>query len=289
MSQASWCSAQDALLCDLVAKAVHRAVSSLAKCWLPLDDERKGTLPKQLDDLIAKVMAYARSLQARVLAVFVVVAALSSLWAVSRTYGGWEALALNFGTEMAGAFVTYILAEVVIGRWEAREREKADLVAQMGSIVKDLAIAAAEELARHGWLYDGSMRGANLRRANLQGASLQRANLQRAYLHEADLDRSNLEWARLDGANLEGADLSEAHLFQAYLPGANLNRADLRKANLFRAYLRGANLEGTKFNENTTLPNGATWTPDTDMVRFTDPEHPDFWLSLGRVAYPPRD
>jgi len=25
------------------------------------------------------------------------------------------------------------------------------------------------------------------------------------------------------------------------------------------------------------LPDGSKWTPDTDMTRYTDPNHPDFW------------
>ena len=47
------------------------------------------------------------------------------------------------------------------------------------------------------------------------------------------------------------------------------------------------NLEKVEFNEKTKLPDGKKWTPDTDMARFTDPEHPDFWRSdfTGSPAY----
>jgi hypothetical protein len=41
-----------------------------------------------------------------VLLLVVVVALVSSLWSVSRTCD-WEGAALNFGTELAGAVVTY--------------------------------------------------------------------------------------------------------------------------------------------------------------------------------------
>ena len=128
-------------------------------------------------------------------------------WAVSGI-DDWKGLALNLGTEMIGAAVTYALFELVIERMERREAEKeeleakkADLIAQMGSGVKDVAVAAAEELRRHGWLYDGSLQGADL---------------------------------------------------------------------------LGANLQGARF-DYTTLPDGTKWIPDTDMTRFTDPDHPDFW------------
>jgi len=43
-----------------------------------------------------------------------------------------------------------------------REAKKASLITQMGSSVGHVAIAATEELARHHWLSDGSLRGAVL-------------------------------------------------------------------------------------------------------------------------------
>ena len=56
-------------------------------------------------------------LRVSILAVLLSVAIASSLWAVFRT-GDWEGLFLNFGTEMAGAAVTFLLFELVIGRLE---------------------------------------------------------------------------------------------------------------------------------------------------------------------------
>jgi hypothetical protein len=59
---------------------------------------------------------------------------------------------------------------------------------------------------------------------------------------------------------------------------------------LLEANLLNANLTDAKFDETTVLPDAVWeyvtqtdinitgyWTPDTDMSRFTDPEHPDFW------------
>ena len=40
-----------------------------------------------------------------------------------------------------------------------------------------------------------------------------------------------------------------------------------------------ANLTGADFAEDTRLPDGTHWTPDTDITRFTDPDHPRFWRS----------
>ena len=69
-----------------------------------------------------------------VLLILILVALVSSLWAVwPWPTGDWKGLALNFGTEMAGAVVTYLLLELFIGGRERREAKKADLIAQMGS------------------------------------------------------------------------------------------------------------------------------------------------------------
>jgi hypothetical protein len=85
---------------------------------------------------------------------------------------------------------------------------------------------------------------------------------------------ANLQEARLAHANLQKAKLEDANLQQAFLFHADLRGAYLEAANLREAYLFIA-----KLDEYTTLPDEATWTPDTDMARFTDPDYPDFWLS----------
>jgi hypothetical protein len=198
-------------------------------------------------------------------------ALVSSSWALWRTCD-LEGLALNFGTEMVGAAVTYLLLGLFVGRGERREAEKADLIAQMDSIERTLAIGAVEELRRHGWLSDGSLQGADLSSANLEGADLSSANLQ-----GADLRLANLQGVDLKGANLQGADLRLGKLQDAILADADLRGADLCWANLQGASLYQANLQGAGFDEHTTLPDGTAWTPDTDMARFTDPDHPDFW------------
>ena len=240
-------------------------------------------------------------LRVGVLLILIVVGLVSSLGTAWRT-GDWEGLFLNLGTEMLGAVATYVLLELFIGGRERREANKAALIAQLGSRVNDVTVAAAEELRRHGWLCDGSLQkailhganleGINLSEANLQGADLFTANLQGAILwgtnlEGAHLTQSNLRGAIMWGANLEGAHLYKADLQWAILEGAtlretNLEEAILREANLQGADLIGANLKGAfldeaGLSENTTLSDGTKWTLDTDMARFTDPDHPDFW------------
>jgi hypothetical protein len=93
----------------------------------------------------------------------------------------------------------------------------------------------------------------------------------RLWLVGVDLSEADLRWA-----NLSWADLREANLQKANLQGANLEHTDLRNADL-----RWANLEDARFDIGTTLPDHTEWTTGTDMGRFTDPNHPDFWQPPG--------
>jgi uncharacterized protein YjbI with pentapeptide repeats len=151
------------------------------------------------------------------------------------------------------------------------------------------------------------LEGANLQGADLEGASLQEArliyvNLQAGNLNDANLKgarlvNSQLQGVRMIRADLRGANLNMSSLQEAYLALANLNGAFLVNSNLQGANLSDANLEGavlrdTGFDENTVLPDEpwdreSHWTPDTDMARFTDPKHPEFWRSdnPGSPAY----
>ena len=217
-----------------------------------------------------------------VLSALIAVALVSSLIAL-LSGSHWQDALLNFGTEMAGAVVTYALFELIIERRErhkVRESElesrKAELIAQMGSKVRDVAIPATEELRRHGWLRDGSLKEANLVLANLQRADLVGANLQRADLSGANLQRANLVLANLQQANLvladfqqaslRGANLQDASLLVANLQDADLVNANLQQANLGGANLQGANLQGVRYNNATAWPEGFTPPPEAVNV-----------------------
>jgi uncharacterized protein YjbI with pentapeptide repeats len=194
----------------------------------------------------------------------------------------WDGFLQNSGTEMLGAFLTFILLEVIRGRRERKAQEKAeerrteDLKALQRSVGKQLQeqmrrFVQAQEIARlwaaktleerqpilAGMKATGLLRGANLRNADLQGANLYKAdlrgaNLEGANLQEAGLEGANLQKAGLEGANLQGANLKKANLqganlFSVSLQGRpptklNLQITNLEGVNLERAILRGANL-----------------------------------------------
>jgi len=131
--------------------------------------------------------------------------------------------------------------------------------------------------------------GANLEGANLQGANLSGVILRSANLSDANLESVNLQGSIIWGGNLKGADLASANLSDAIFLSAHL-----QGANLFQANLSGATVDKTaKFDNITALPDPIVihydeekesmfldikyWTPGTDMSRYTNPNHPDFW------------
>ena len=212
-----------------------------------------------------------------VLGVLVSVAIITTTWSVIRT-GDWEGLALNFGTEMAGAIITYLLLEIFIGTNQKRQL----LISQLTSKSVDISTNAIEEIVRNDWHVDGSMSNTFLGKLNLPSAEINLANFENSELVEANfkdasLYRSNMQWALLQRANFTNADLSfsdlsyadlidcilinvnlfHANLFRSHLGSANLIHANLMDSNLegadlFRADLRGANLENANL-KNTNL------------------------------------
>jgi hypothetical protein len=175
-----------------------------------------------------------------------------------------DSLFQNFGTEMFGAFLTFLLIEVLVTGRRQRESDareaaqrKGQLLIQMHSEDTERVLLAVNELRLNGWHKDGT----------LMGAALSSANLERAILREATLDHADLRGASLRRADLRGVSLR----------GSLLDQADLSGANLAGARLAGAVLGYAEFDEGTILPDGSQWTPDSDTDRFTDSTHEQFW------------
>ena len=116
-------------------------------------------------------------------------------------------------------------------------------------------------------LTGANLRGADLREADLAGAALVGAHLRDANLSGIVLRRADLHYTILSGADLRGADLRWANLQWTDLQDADLRNARLVHAHLHRAYLHGA-----------ILPDGTRWMPGSDLERFTDPRHDEYWV-----------
>jgi uncharacterized protein YjbI with pentapeptide repeats len=208
----------------------------------------------------------------------------------------------NISSELFGIAVTVLIIDSLNRRRDEmlnQEREQEQLIRQLGSTVNEVAKRASEELRAQNWLTDGTLQGADLRVANLedarlwkadfQGANLQWAKLNKANLNGAVLVGANLVQAKLTAAKLNGADLRGANLREARMYRVSLNGSNLRDADLTGAYLQGARLEdadltgalldGAHLDEYSVCPDGASWQITTDMTRFCDPAHPNYFHS----------
>ncbi len=140
-------------------------------------------------------------------------------------------------------------------------------------------------------LQHADLAGAILHRASFNDADMQHAELFKADLRNSRLVDAKLQYAQMYETDLSGATLSYAKLNGAFLDAAKLWNADLRYANFSKATLTFANLSGANvLNANfadaefmdTKLPDGTTGNV-SEMDRFTNPNHPDFLLTLGSV------
>ncbi len=192
----------------------------------------------------------------------------------------------NFGIEMISIALTVIVIESLNQRRSERER-KTELILQMGSPNSLFAIEAVRILRQKGWLQDGTLYRANLREANLQGADIAGAVLRDADLRFAKLQQTYAGYAVLKGAVLSSATLEASDLRCVNLRDALLTSTIFTAANLIDVDLQGAKLDKTVFDSTTTLPDGTSWAANTDLTRFTDPAHPQFWRSdyKGSPAY----
>ena len=212
----------------------------------------------------------------------------------------------NLYTETLSVVVTVLVLDRLNERrmrQQTTEELKKRLVREVGSQSNEIAKAAVEYLRAEGWLTIRDnialLKNAHLHNAKLQGSDLYEANLQ-----DANLRYANLQDANLRHVNLQGTNLGRSNLQQAYFESANLQYAILRFANLQHATLWNSSLchieqiDTAIFDEKTVLPDAQPmvnesgnwrkddngnyvydkyWTPQTDMRRYTDPQHPDFW------------
>jgi hypothetical protein len=215
--------------------------------------------------------------------VLVVVAVLTLILGTIDEYGGlpigqviqhvFRDFYANLSTELGSIALTVLIIDSLTRRYKEQteeHREKTRLIREMGNRDKSVALQAVEELRLNHWLEDGTLDHLHITWGNLEGAVLNRANLRGAHLWLTNLRRAHLYDTNLQGAFMQAVDLQDAHLCGTNLAGANLTDSNLLNANLDDA---------TILDNETILPDCTYWTPGTDMGRFTDPLHSDFWRS----------
>ena len=243
-------------------------------------------LPKQILTLYERVLFF-------LIALTLVTSGLSALenvGAFGLADGVWRSGWLqNFSTEMFGAALTLVLIGRIIGA-EDRKHEMEENEKQLEAMREAVTQAVTEEM----WRIQQANAIARLQTAKNEPPDVRQPIINEmirlSLLKEADLRYVDLRQVYLEDGNLFGADMRYADLREAYLVKANLNDVDLQYADLQEADLGGANIQGVSlqsaiFDEKTTLPDDdpynkrSFWTPTTDMTRFTDPSHPEFWRS----------
>lgn len=194
----------------------------------------------------------------------------------------WAEFWQGISTEMVGAIMTTIIfgiALVFFQESQAEQRLQEDLVFQMSSPTNSFAIQAVRRLDREGWLTDGTLNRADLANGDLSNARLNGAQMIAVNLTDANLSNAFLTNAILVDAMLDDANLNNTFLLRADLENVDFGDADLSSAYLLAANLKDADLSSAGFDESTTLPDGARWTAEEDLARFTDPDHPNYWRS----------
>ncbi len=203
-----------------------------------------------------------------------------------------DGYATNIYTEMLSIFVTILVLDR-LNEWRNTQQLKKQLIREASSRDNSTALNAVDWLRSEKWLT------VNDESPLLMGEKLSRASLENAYLYEANLQNTILYKCNLSHADLSKANMIDTFLHRATLDHTSLFNTDFRQAALGNVSLRSAKyIETAHFDERTILPDalpikdesGQTikndighyvydkyWTPDTDMTRYTDPTHPDFW------------
>jgi len=198
----------------------------------------------------------------------------------------------NVYTEALSVIATIAVLDR-LSDWREERRLKLRLQREATSRDNSTALNAVDWLRAENWLTldDGEKL--------LQGQKLARANLEDAYLYQGDLDGCNLYRANFKNADISQASLCDAFLNRANLAGVSAYGTDFRGAVLWDANLRNMrHIQTAIFDETTVLPDARPfrdeqgnilydeqnrvlfnyyWTPGTDMTRFTNPDHQDFW------------
>ena len=175
----------------------------------------------------------------------------------------------NLVPEAVGILFTVLILDRLN---EQRELEQLQnrLVREASGQANEASKLACDWMQFEGWLTGEAslLAGDKIWRANMVGVDLSSANLLKT-----DFYRSNLA-----GANLYRIDARNANFAYTDISGCDLVAANLEGANL-----EAANIEGVLWDHPNQspaiLPDGKPWTAETDMGRFTDHKHPDFWRS----------
>lgn len=175
----------------------------------------------------------------------------------------------NGGAELLSIAITVLIIDT-LNKKRSEDERKRELILQMGSPSNDFAIEAVRLLDHHNWVKDGSLRKQFFTYANLENVILLAADFSHSTIIESTFKNAELEDTTFHGCRFEYCNFENIEF-------AHINMSD---SELIGCFFRNANMSNIHpLNwKNTILPDGTIWTPDTDMEKFTNPEHPNFYV-----------
>lgn len=220
----------------------------------------------------------------------------------------------DIAAELIGAGLAVFTIDYANERRAKREYE-ADLLRRIGSSINVVALSAIEEAKAQQWFIEGKLKGAKLRRANFenadfvtrslhetpvfgwgevsQGAKLEKAIFADSVVTEADFSSATLTKCDFRGANVVGAKFLSANCQDINFLGADVRGVDFTNANLDGAQFVGIRaqeaigvpgrkyLTSARVDSNTIMPDGSRLNSISDLERFTNAQHPNFWRPSG--------
>ena len=219
---------------------------------------------------------------------------------------------LNISTELFGAALIYVLIDVIK---ESQEKEKnalqevtRKLISRHPALVSDAIqqILFNEKLKNklfsqenipfthmmldnqsfpksfsfpkidisHSEFRQAILKGVTFVNTIMHGVNFEQADLASACLKNCDLQASIFDNADLSHADLSGCKLEHVDFTEANLTNANLTNAIITDT----TQLTGAKLPSFEEDERGFVKEGSIWQKHTDMKRFTDPNHPNYYV-----------
>ena len=143
----------------------------------------------------------------------------------------------NLSSELFGIAITILLIDYLYEQKE-KESNKARLLRELASEDKGFTSRALREIRSLGYLYDGTLNGADLSGANLCDLDFANANLRNVNFTGAQLNKAIFTNSDLTGANLNYAELRDAKL-----ENCKLTNVQMKKCNLYGAIMNNSAIE----------------------------------------------
>jgi len=177
-------------------------------------------------------------------------------------------------TDFGAKYYAQDLLNTQTGEIESRHQQ--DKIYQR-SIFQDTNLCKVS--AKNAYFDSARFVKSSIQDADMTNGMLRNAIFKDCDLQGTDFNNANLKFVSLDSSNILGTNFTGADLSYAQIADVNVNKIDTSRSPFSFGVKKLHKLIGKIPPITTILPDGTNWTHYTDMTRFTDPSHPDFWRS----------